>query len=228
MLRSWRFAFFAFPVAAALWNGAAQGAVIAQYSFTGSTLNATTAAGSVMAGSITASPNVNGQATSTLAFANNVGYASQPTLAVARANTGESATRANVYFQFAVAANAEMELDLSTLTFKVAQGGASGPRDYDVRSSIDGYASSLTGGVVNIPTVRPTFTPVSINLSGSQFQDLPAITFRVYVFTPGVSQNVDFDDITLNGEAVAAVPEPSALAVLAAGGWMLGRRRRAV
>ena len=78
-------------------------------------------------------------------------------------------------------------------------------RDYDIRSSLDGFATSLTG-IVPIPTVRPTFTPVSVDLSGAPFQNLTSpLTFQFRFFTPGFSQNVDFDDITLNGTVAAAV-----------------------
>ena len=104
-------------------------------------------------------------------------------------------------------------------------------RDYDIRSSLDGFATSLTG-IVAIPTVRPTFTPVSVNLSGAQFQNLSSpLTFQFRFFTPTVSQNVDFDDITLNGTVAATtvVPESSTLPVLAIiGGWMIRRRQRKV
>jgi hypothetical protein len=151
----------------------------------------------------------------------------EPVLSAARANFNESSVRANVYFTFTLDANDGNELDLSTLTFNVAQGGGTAlQRDYDIRSSLDNFATSLTG-IVPIPTVRPTFTPVSVDLSAAQFQDLTSpITFQVRFFTPGVSQNVDFDDITVNG-TVAAVPEPGALAMLAFGGACLLRRRRA-
>ncbi|MGB7156494.1 MAG: PEP-CTERM sorting domain-containing protein [Tepidisphaeraceae bacterium] len=229
MLRSWRFGCLAFLVAAMILGGTARGAVIAQYSFTGNTLSATTVAPNATAGSVTGSPNVNNQPTSALTFATGVGYATQPTLAAARANTNESGTRSDVYFTFTVSADAGNELDLSSLTFNVAQGGGTaGTRDYEIRSSLDGFATSLTG-IVPIPTVRPTFTPVTLDLSGAQFQNLTSpLTLQVRYFTPGVLQNVDFDDIVLNG-TVAVVPEPNALAVLVtAGGWMLRRRRREV
>jgi hypothetical protein len=208
-------------------GGAARGAVIAQYAFTGATLNrnATTVDPNATAGSITDSPTVNGNPTSVLIRTTGVGYTGEPNLSAARANFAESSDRANVYFTFTVDANAGYELDLSSLTFNVAQGGGTAlTRDYDVRSSADGFATSLTG-VVPIPTVRPTWTAVTVPLSGGAFQDLTSpITFQVRIFTPTVSQNVDFDDITVNG-TVAAVPEPNSLAVLAIGACMLRRRR---
>ena len=189
---------------------------------------ATTVATDVTAGNITDSPTVNGNPTSVLVRTTGVGYATEPVLSAARANFNESSVRDNVYFTFSVAANAGNELDLSSLTFNVARGGAATPRDYDIRTSLDGFATSLTG-IVAINTARPTFTAVSVDLSAAQFQNLTSpMTFQFRFFTAGVSQNVDFDDITLNG-AVVAVPEPNTLAVLAiAGGWMFRRRRREV
>jgi hypothetical protein len=211
----------------------ARGDLVTQYSFTDAVAgtlnrNATTVALNVTAGSITDSPTVNGNPTSVLIRTTGVGYATQPVLSAARANFNESSVRANVYFTFTVSPNTGYELDLSSLTFNVAQGGGTAlQRDYDIRSSVDGFATSLTG-IVPIPTVRPTFTLVSINLATAPFQDLTSpLTFQFRFFTLGVSQNVDFDDITLNGTVVAtAVPEASTLPVLAiVGAWMCRRRR---
>jgi hypothetical protein len=216
---------FVVSIVVLTFNGLARGSIISQYSFTGNTLSATTVDPNATAGSITGSPNVNNQPTSVLTFVTGVGYATEPSLGAQRANTNEAGTRSNVFFTFTVAPNAGYDLNLSSLTFNVARGGASTVRDYDVRSSLDGFATSLTG-VVPINTARPVFTPVSIDLSAPQFQLLVSpLTFQVRYFTPTVSQNVDFDDITLNG---VVVPEPSsaALALATIGTWMIRRRCR--
>lgn len=227
-MKSRQLACLAVSTVAIFINGTARGTTISQYAFTGNTLNATTVDPNVTAGSITGSPNVNNQATSTLIFVTGVGYASQPSLGVQRANTNEAGTRSNVYFTFTTSPNAGYELDFSSLTFNIARGGASTPRDYDIRSSLDGFASSLSGGIVTINTARPTFTPVSIDLSAPQFQHVTSpITFQMLYFTPTVAQSIDIDDITLNG---SVVPEPnsivSVLTIL--GAWMIRRRCRGV
>jgi hypothetical protein len=217
------------PIACA---GTAHGAIISQYSFTdvvAGQLNraATTVDPNATAGNITNAPTVNNNPTVVLTRATGIGYATQPVLAAARANFNESSVPANVFFTFNVDANAGFHMDLESLTFNVARGGAGTPRTYDIRTSLDNFATSMTG-VVPIGTVRPTFTPVSIDLSAPQFQDLTSpLTFQFRFFTPGVSQNIDFDDITVNGEIV---PEPGTLALLAvvAGGWMFRRRQREV
>lgn len=217
-----------FLMGSIVFASAARGAIISQYSFTGATLNrsATTVASDVTAGNITDAPTVNNNPTVVLTRTTGVGYATEPVLSAARANFNESSVRDNVYFTFSVAANAGNELDLSSLTFNVARGGASTPRDYDIRTSLDAFATSLTG-IVAIDTARPTFAPASIDLSGAQFQHLTSpLTFQFRFFTPGVSQNVDFDDITLNG---TVVPEPNGLAmVVLTAGWMFRRRQRDV
>lgn len=229
-MRPRNFASFVFPVAAFVFGGTTWGGIITQYSFTGATLNrsATTVAANVTAGSITDAPTVNSNPTVVLTRTTGVSYATEPVLSAARANFNESSVRDNVYFTFSASPDSGYKLDLSSLAFNVARGGASTPRDYDIRTSLDTFATSLTG-IVAINTARPTFTPVSVNLSGGQFQGLTSpITFQVRFFTAGVSQNVDFDDITLNGEVVA-VPEPNTLAMLAlTGGWMIRRRQRGV
>lgn len=209
-MSSRQLAWIVFPLAVIFLSGAARGEIVAQYSFTdveAGTLNrnATTVAANVTAGSITDAPIVFTHPMVTLTRATGIGYDTQPVLAAARAPWNESNIRDNVYFTLTVAPESGYELDLSDLAFNVAQGGGTaGTRDYEIRTSLDDFASSFTG-IVPIPTVRPVFTPVSVDLSAATFQNLTSpITFQFRFYTPGFSQNIDFDDITLNG-AVAAV-----------------------
>lgn len=203
-MRFCRLEYILFQMAAILFGDAARGDILAQYSFTdvvAGQLNrdATTVTSNVTAGSITDAPIVFTHPMVALSRTTGVGYATQPVLSAARAPWNESFIRDNVYFTFSVAANAGNALDLTSLTFNVARGGAATPRDYDIRTSLDGFATSLTG-IVDIDTERPTFTPISVDLSDAQFQNLSSsLTFQFRFFTPGFSQNVDFDDITVNG-----------------------------
>ncbi len=216
-------------MSAIICSATAQAAIISQYDFTGDSLNraATTVAANVVAGDVTDAPMVNNNPTVVLSRTTGVGYTSEPSLSIARANFNESSVAENVYFTLDVAPQTGYELDLSTLTFNAARGGGATPRTYDVRTSLDGFAASLTGAV-ELLTARPTFTPVSIDLSGSQFQNITSpLTFQVRIMTPTVLQNVDFDDITINGEVAIAVPEPAAISLLSIVGIaMIGRRRR--
>ena len=127
-MRSRQLACLVLPMAAIVFGGTARGDVIAQYSFTdvvAGTLNrdATTVAPNVTAGSITDAPIVFTHPMVVLSRATGIGYDTQPVLAAARAAFNESLVRDNVYFTFTVSANAGNELDLSSLTFNVAQGG---------------------------------------------------------------------------------------------------------
>ena len=211
-MRSRQLACLLFPMAAIVFDAAARGDVLAQYSFTDvvpSQLNrdATTVATNVTAGTITDAPIVFTHPMVELVRTTGVGYATEPVLSAQREPWNESLDPENVYFTFSVSANAGFELDLSSLTFNVARGGAATPRNYDVRTSLNGVDFASLTGVVEINTQRPTFTPVSVDLSAAQFQNLSSpLTFRIHFFSPDFNQNVDFDDITINGAVVAVDP----------------------
>lgn len=234
-MRFRQLAYLVLLVAAIVFGGTARADLLTQYAFTGAgpavNRNATTVAPNVTAGNITDAPLVSGNPAVTLTRGFSQGYASEPFLAAARNVDGPE----QVFFTFNVAANAGFQLDLSSLDFNVARGGGSTPRTYDIRTSLGGFATSLTG-VVPVLTQRPVqggsgYTAVSVDLSAAQFQGLTSpLTFQFRFFTPGVGQNIDFDDITLNGTVAAtAVPEASTLPVLAMlGGWMVRRRQRKV
>jgi hypothetical protein len=226
-MRYRQLACFVVSMIAIVFGGTVHAAIISQYTFTDAVgspgvLNraATTVADDVTAGNITNAP---GGAV-TLVRTTSQGYPAEPVLSAARNVDGPH----QVFFTFDVDANAGFHLDLSSLTFDVSRGGGSTPRTYDIRTSADNFMTSLTGVVPILTTRTPplsVFTPVTVPLSGPQFQNLSSpLTFQFRFFTPGVSQNIDFDNITVNG---TVVPEPGILALLAvvAGGWMFRRRR---
>jgi len=109
----------------------------------------------------------------------------------------------NADFKFTLTANAGFLLDLTSLAFDVMRGGTSTPRGYDVRSSIDNFATTL--GTADVPTARPVFTPVVIDLTGSAFQKLSTITFKIFCYSPATGSSMDYDTITING-ATEALP----------------------
>ena len=127
------------------------------------------------------------------------------------------------YFQFAVYPKAGFEFALTSLTFNVARGGTTTPRGYLIQSSQDLYTSTLATADVN--TQRPTYTAVTVDLSGPKFQNWTgSLTFRFYAYAPADLLSVDFDDITLNG-TVKSGPEPAGVAALGALALALKRRR---
>lgn len=134
-----------------------------------------------------------------------------------------AAVTGNKYFQFSLTADLNFRMDLTSLTFNAARGGGGTPRGYVVRSSVDAFSTNLD--TADLLTARPTYTPVSLNLSSPGFQNLNTITFRIYSYSPGGGSSVDYDDIVVNG-AVSAIPEPSAAGLMAMGVIALAGRRR--
>ncbi len=147
---------------------------------------------------LTVSPITNG-ATNTYEVSSN-GYGSSPELRVGpQSTTLPGAVTANSYVQFTLTPDGGNQLNLTNLTLNAARGGGETPRGWGLRSSLDGYASNISGPN-DIPTQRPTWTGYNIDLSGAQFQGLTAaITFRVYFYSPATGSTVEMDDITVNG-----------------------------
>jgi autotransporter-associated beta strand protein len=111
--------------------------------------------------------------------------------------TPDAAVSNQADFKFTLTADPGFLLNLTSLNFDVMRGGGSTPRGYVVRSSVDNFATTL--GTADVLTVRPTFTAVAIDLSGSIFQNLPTITFKIYSYTTGTGSSLDYDNVTVNG-----------------------------
>jgi hypothetical protein len=112
-------------------------------------------------------------------------------------NDPNEAIQKDKYFLIQVTANDGVALNLSTLEFDAARGGAATPRGYVVMSSVDGYTSIVDQQ--DVPTVRNVLTHFSIDLSGAQYQGLSTVSFRIYVYTPGGGRSVEFHNVTING-----------------------------
>jgi len=134
------------------------------------------------------------------------GFASDPVCSAGPASGATSAVTAistDSYFYVAITPASGKKISLTTLTFNATRGGAATPRGYDVRSSVDDYASTL--GTANLATQRETWTAVSIDVSAAGFQDVTtSITFRIYFFAPSTVNVIDWDDIVINGTVADA------------------------
>lgn len=165
----------------------------AQWGFTGGSASPSTQGTGFTASDITAGVGL-------AAFAPNevLGYASAPVLRVNPLNgttSLDAAVTADSYIEFTV--TPDTVLDLDTLEFDIARGGGSQPRGWGIRSSVDGFTSNVD--TADVPTQRPNFTNVSVDLSGAEFQNLTSpVTFRIYVYTPSSGSSLEFDNITLN------------------------------
>ncbi|CAM3045428.1 PEP-CTERM sorting domain-containing protein [Rariglobus hedericola] len=137
---------------------------------------------------------------------------------------------------FTINANSGYQLNLQNLSFAYAFSFNAGTAPataatYDVRSSLDNYASSISVLTASVGTVNAvSWSNASIVLTDAAYQNLSAITFRIFL-NDGTNTNavsyVRLDTVTLTGIA-SAVPEPSTYALMsgAAGLVLAGLRRR--
>jgi hypothetical protein len=103
----------------------------------------------------------------------------------------------NRYFEFTVFANGGL-LHLESLTFDAARGGAATPRGWILLSlNAAGVASFVD--TQDAFTQRPSFYNYAVDLSGSSYQNLSQITFRIYTYTPSSGQSLEYDNITIYG-----------------------------
>lgn len=138
--------------------------------------------------------------------------------------SGADAVANGHFFSFTVTPDVGYEMDFTSLSFDAARGGGGTPRGYEVRSSVDGFASTL--GTADVTTVRPTLSAYSVDLSDPGFDSLASpVEFRVYTYSPNANNTVEYDNFVLDG-SVALVPEPSMLATSVLAMGLLSRRRR--
>lgn len=147
--------------------------------------------------------------------------------------TAVGAIADSTYFSFTITPEVGQSITLSSITFD-AMAGTGGPSDrqFYLMSDKTGYlssavlasASTVTGSPL-LPYNTSTFDQnFSADLSGSEFANITdSVTFRIYIATPDTSQNIGFDDITLNG---AVIPEPSSLVLMVLTGFALVICRR--
>ena len=131
------------------------------------------------------------------------------------------------YFQFTVTPGTGYTFSLSSLTFSAGR-SSTGPRQFVIRSSADGFTANL-GGSVTDPnltllgtnvfqftdnTSTATYANNTITLGGAFTSLGSPLTFRIYGFNAeGGSGAFRIDDVSING-SLTAVPEPAAYATL--------------
>lgn len=174
-------------------------AVLLQYNFT-SGLSPSTEAAGVTGSDVTSQ--------SLTSFQQDTpGYASDPVLLTAPPSSTTDITSAinnQSFFYFTLTPQSGQSVSLTSLDFNVSRGGSAVPRGYDVRTNRTGTNYDTTVGAATIPTQRFTWTPVSIDLSGAEYQNVTSsISFRIYVYAPSTLTFIDFDDITINGSVAS-------------------------
>lgn len=167
----------------------------------------------------------------------NDGYTTAPNLHVNPPNGATDAGlayTANSWFFFNVTAGSNVaDLDLTSVSFDVAKGGATGTRGFGIRMDTPTTSNEIINASTTITNVRTTFQNYSFNLTGfSSVQNLTAgqvMRFEIAVFTPNSGSSLEFDNFVVNGN-VTAIPEPGVISVLLLGCSVLlaqSRRKRA-
>lgn len=125
---------------------------------------------------------------------------------------------ANKFFSLQLAADTGFAIDFENLIY-VSDATGSGPNQFAIRSSIDGFAANIA---------TPDESGGTIDLTGAQFQGVSGdVEFRIYgVGANNSSGQFGVHEFTFNG-AVSAVPEPAAVSsLLLLCGTVAFRRRR--
>lgn len=112
-------------------------------------------------------------------------------------NTTVSINTADDYVQFVITADTGYSLSVTGFTYDAARTGT-GPTTYDIRSSDDSYAASLsTGTVLETPCTSSggTFTAINVT-SGS------SLTFRIYGYNASsAAGRMRIDNVSIAGTA---------------------------
>lgn len=138
----------------------------------------------------------------TATFASDPVYRSYP--AASSTNIAEAVAN-NSYWSFTLTPDVGKQIDLTSLTMNVSRGGASTPRGYGLRSSIDSYAANIATADINQEVA--TWMAVDIDLTGAAYQNLiSAVTFRIYYYGPSNLVAIYTDDLTINGTVSAGEP----------------------
>jgi len=143
----------------------------------------------------------------------------------------------NDYYQFTITPDANYLLDVTDLAFTFRRSGT-GPREFEVRNSLDGFATAFWH--ISVTDVTQNFR-VSSSMPGGFNGSLnltSAISFRIYGFAAegaagtfrlGVANGEVNDDLPANlvvSGDLEPVPEPATLLLIGAGLSVLARRRR--
>lgn len=102
------------------------------------------------------------------------------------------------YFQWTLTPNAGYSISFNSLTF-LAQVSSTGPINFVVRSSMDGYVTDIANP--SIPNNAVETGPYVVDLTAAPFQNLTSsVSFRIYGYGgSGASGTFSINDFTFNG-----------------------------
>ncbi|PAM95925.1 hypothetical protein B4N84_05080 [Flavobacterium sp. IR1] len=105
-----------------------------------------------------------------------------------------SSLNPNSYFEFTLTPNSGYQINFNSFVYNGEAGGTgSGPAQFQVRSSLDGFTSAIGSAVTGSNT---------ISLSNSNYQNISSsISFRIYAYGASNSNRTySINDFTFNGE----------------------------
>ena len=182
-------------------------AVLALYPFTSSSLASTDVDANSTASAFTAGPGIGTQYnfSAPMQAGNTTSGAHSIQAGAGIAGSGfdgwDAGLNATEYFSFSVTLDPGYRLHLTQLDFFTSKNN-NGANVWEVRSSIDGFSSTLGSGT---PIVQGSPVSGSWTVASSSFdlQSYSAVEFRIYGYTGGTgtgSGNWRLDDVMLTGE----------------------------
>jgi len=140
-------------------------------------------------------------------------YASQPELQVGFSIPGANLATAvtnQTWFKFTLTVGQNVtDLDLASLSFSAARGGASQPRGFGVYVATPTTTNELVQGATDVQQQRPTWESHNIQMAGfSSLQNLTngqVVTFTIPIYAPMPGNSVEFDDIAIYGKSTFGV-----------------------
>lgn len=146
------------------------------------------------------------------------------------------------YMEFGITAAAGSTMNMTNITFGIGR-SATGPRQWQWRSSVDNFAAPITTyatlnasltnslGILTSPDADAGYTGNVLNLTSGGFDNLPSVTFRLYGYNAQTTLGTGGLQGPLTFTGASIVPEPSTYAMLALAGagfagYVIRRRRR--
>lgn len=219
----------------------ASATVLAEYNFSGSAGNQVSNAATAIADHLQVSAFSRGagyaslsgtSSTSSNAIAANPGSATSNSAFLTAGYTLSDAIAGDGYFEFSITVEEGYTFSVDSIELGTRRGSnASGPNSFVVRSSLDNYASNLSGPTASASSPTGSAYSGSLTLDfGDQVKDVDGtVTFRIYgygrnttntsygtfaISNPGATPDLPSGtkNFTING-SVTAIPEPSTLAL---------------
>ena len=208
---------------------------LVQYDFTSSRSAVTFSSPTVSATSLSAGAGIQAISGQQIQLSSATGAAKHIYLQGNQVDQAISASSTD-YIQFTLTATTGNVLNLGALSFDHAFNYTGSPAPaqaaiFDVRSDLDGYASSIGSGSSSpVSGTTPSWGTASIGLTAANYQGLNSITFRIY-FNDGdnalSTSYIRLDNLTVTASAIPEPASAAALCGLAGLGFAAARRRRA-